>query len=259
MKNAPLVVLFSLGIGACAADATRDDASVSVCESDVEGQRIAVNGVQLNRIAVNRIAVNGTELVGVRLAGEPRAGVSVVGVAADGRTFDLVVSAADDGLFELSHQGVNVCEENEKGLFVPGVWDEHGDRHDSDTLTTFACRNGVIAKCVLWGYAPEHVGAAIHQACTRMARADYCGDGISYTRDGTAIDVFDRRGIVSAANEPGFLFEAGWNESGAVCVSRPRYEAARPSCWRDLPLCDSPEAAVTHGALVMNASRRVCR
>jgi ferredoxin len=30
-----------------------------------------------------------------------------------------------------------------------------------------------------------------HQACTRMARADYCGDGVPWTVPGTAIDIYD--------------------------------------------------------------------
>ena len=31
----------------------------------------------------------------------------------------------------------------------------------------------------------------LHEACVRMVRADYCGDGRSHTVDGMAIDVWD--------------------------------------------------------------------
>ena len=34
--------------------------------------------------------------------------------------------------------------------------------------------------------------ASYHQACTRMARADYCGDGTSHTQDGTWIEYYDK-------------------------------------------------------------------
>jgi len=33
---------------------------------------------------------------------------------------------------------------------------------------------------------------AYHQACTRMMRADYCGDGRPHTREGTPIYIDDR-------------------------------------------------------------------
>lgn len=66
----------------------------------------------------------------------------------------------------------------------------------------------------LWDY---------HQACVRMIRADYGGDGVAHTRDGTRIDVFDRLGIQRPARDPGNLqFEAGWNADGAACVRRAR-------------------------------------
>ena len=34
-----------------------------------------------------------------------------------------------------------------------------------------------------------------YQACVRMVRADYCGDGVGHTRNGTPIDLFDRIGV----------------------------------------------------------------
>jgi hypothetical protein len=117
---------------------------------------------------------------------------------------------------------------------LAAVWDEHGDRSESSAMFTFGCTTGVIAKCYRWGYRPWVTGygdlTETHWACTRMARADYCGNGVPHTRNGTAINMWDtlpapgpiqrRAGLVPAL---GMLFEAGWDTSGAVCLSRARW------------------------------------
>jgi hypothetical protein len=117
---------------------------------------------------------------------------------------------------------------------VAATWNTHGDRVESSTLFTFACTTGVIAKCYRWGYRPWLTGygasmAMMHQSCTRMARADYCGDGTPHTEDGTWINVWDtlsapgpiqRHGLLPPL---GMLFEAGWGPDGAVCLSRARW------------------------------------
>ena len=53
-------------------------------------------------------------------------------------------------------------------------------------------------------------------------RADYCGDGIGHTRDGTPIDIFDKIGIQGDESAPGMTFEAAWGPDGAVCVRHTR-------------------------------------
>lgn len=253
-----LIVSLVASLVACTHDVDETSSAISVCDG-LDAKRIAVNGIQANGIQSNRIALNGASLVGVRVAGTPKVGAAITAVLDDGSNVDLAIRAEEDGLFEVTRDGVNVCANDDKGLFVAGIWDASGARHDSDTLSTFACKTGAIGKCVLWGYDPAKVGAAMHQACTRMVRADYCGDGVSSTRDGTLIDVSDVRGVQSAANLPGFAFEAGWNENGATCVSRPRFASAVPSCFRDLPTCASAEEAISRGATLMNASRPTCQ
>ena len=116
---------------------------------------------------------------------------------------------------------------------VSGVFDDRGDRSDSTTLFTFGCTTGVIAKCYRWGYRPWVTGYGdlvdMHWTCTRLARADYCGDGTPHTHDGTLINVWDtlpppgpiqKHGLLAPL---GMLFEAGWNAHGAVCLSRARW------------------------------------
>ncbi len=61
-----------------------------------------------------------------------------------------------------------------------------------------------------------------YQACVRLVRADYGGDGVGHTRNGTPIDIFDRVGIQADESAPGMTFEAAFSPSGAVCVRHTR-------------------------------------
>jgi hypothetical protein len=117
---------------------------------------------------------------------------------------------------------------------LAAVWDEHGDRSESSAMFTFGCTTGVIAKCYRWGYRPWVTGygdlTAMHWTCTRMARADYCGDGKPHTHDGTKIDMWDTLSSPGPIQRHapllptlGMLFEAGWDTTGAVCLSRARW------------------------------------
>jgi hypothetical protein len=116
-----------------------------------------------------------------------------------------------------------------KTLAIPlqGSWDASRNHTASDTIT-FACTNGVLAKCVRWGYKPWKTvnGVSLadyHQACVHMTPADYCGDGRSHTRDGTLIDVWDRLGIQKRDPSLGLAFEAAWSTRGAVYLQKPRF------------------------------------
>ncbi len=130
------------------------------------------------------------------------------------------------------------CPVDSDGLRVAiplaATWDQTGARLESSSLFTFGCTTGVIAKCYRWGYRPwvTEYGdlVAMHWTCTRLARADYCGNGTSHTRDGTEIDIWDNLpspGPIQQ-HDAGLLqellyFEAGWNTRGAVCLSRARW------------------------------------
>jgi hypothetical protein len=93
--------------------------------------------------------------------------------------------------------------------------DEHG-------AVQLVCTSGAIGKCIRWGYPPAR--KALHEACIRMVRADYGGDGATATRDGTMISFCDRAGVHRCpATAP--ALEAIWAPLGAVCVARPRIEA----------------------------------
>ena len=56
----------------------------------------------------------------------------------------------------------------------------------------------------------------------RVVRADYCGDGDSWTTVGNALQLKDQWGY-STFNNPGAT-EALWGENGAVCLGTPRWQ-----------------------------------
>lgn len=111
---------------------------------------------------------------------------------------------------------------------------------------SFACADGVEQKCVNWGYPsggtydPSPASDwQVNQACTRMARADYCATGTPHTMEGTSIEIFDEVGVHSpppdtflgVASWPppvaDFYFEAGWrgDDQPAACLSKLRWQA----------------------------------
>jgi hypothetical protein len=126
----------------------------------------------------------------------------------------------------------------------------------------FACRSGVSAKCYKWGYMPwlqpnpaaPNQMSEVHWACTRAARADYCGDGSSHTLQDTPVNLWDNVSpqqiktddvnpwvnpwgpvvigsskVAVAKTKPTQpnQFEGGWSIKGAVCLSHLR--------WNNLP------------------------
>lgn len=128
------------------------------------------------------------------------------------------------------------------------------------------CSGGARAKCVRFGYRPwVEGGAALYNACVRMVRADYCGDGAGTTRDGMSIDLYDDQGVQSADMAPDQAFEAGWTAEGAVCVAHVRVkentslEALGRSCPRlagRLGAACTEGAARGMGAVIFNRSYR---
>ncbi|WP_002635658.1 ADYC domain-containing protein [Myxococcus hansupus] len=125
---------------------------------------------------------------------------------------------------------------------VKGLFNLQGARTESTSSFTLGCDAGVIAKCYRWGYQPWRDGAQpgpiteAHWSCTRMARADYCGVGTSFTQDGTRIRPWDAlTPAIIAPPEPNtspedLTFEAGWNTTGPTCLSHLRWQHLTASC-----------------------------
>jgi hypothetical protein len=138
---------------------------------------------------------------------------------------------------------------------VSDTWDPTGQNHFGEGLEfTFACiSSGVIGKCYKWGYAPWLPEASlqswegstsismanVHQACTRAARADYCGDGVSHTNADTPVVIWDQLAPTQIRYLPDSLtlqstpppcapypldpFEDAWGTRGALCTTHWRW------------------------------------
>jgi len=219
-----------------------------------------LDGVALDHVRVLRgelvagrggTTLRGSALVGAQLVAEVR-NVSASPPTTALVTYRISAIAAEDSRYDPTDTGHSflysldqqvdggwqpACPADTDGRSVAiplaAIWNEHGDRVESDTLFTFGCTTGVIAKCYRWGYRPWVNGfgnlVPMHQTCTRLARADYCGNGIPHTRNGTQINVWDNlpspgpiqhHGLLTPV---GMLFEAGWNTDGAVCLSHSRW------------------------------------
>jgi hypothetical protein len=228
------------------------------------------NGISFNGIAVQGLAFNGSELTGV-VAGKLQplpAGTLLQGQFANGGTVALRIDGreqdASSTLFDdpgqRSNQDVTLyavsfqepqdggwrplCAGDEKALFLEGVWDPQSGWRPSAELFSVSCTNGALAKCVRWGYKPWKTVPGkggkpvelrdLHQACVRAARADYCGDGVSYTADGTLIDLWDAYGLIGKTpeeqSEQGFSAEASFGTAGAGCIEQARYAERQPRC-----------------------------
>ena len=188
----------------------------------------------------------GSDLIGAHLTGRMTSGLQVA-LRIDDATVDPEPGNDDITLYTVS-VGVAggwfpLCglDENQRpapAVAVAGRWNYGrgrggGDHVDDPAVFTFGCVDAAIGKCERLGYKPwKHLSqcadgtcrdvdlAAYHQACTRMVRADYCGDGTSHTISGTWINVYDGEGI-QRDDEP-WYFEAEWAPGGARCVTHQR-------------------------------------
>ncbi len=178
-------------------------------------------------------------LVGARLSFSSETGeqyevridsVEVDPADSEGDTYLYGLSVLDEASQTWSNPCLPDHDGLRKALVLSGHWDASGRHHASDQLT-FSCTSGVLGKCVRWGYkpwkdAPGQPMRALHQACTRMTRADYCGDGRSHTREGTPINVYDAFGIQTRDEVDGMTFEAAWGPDGAIAIAHGRYADA---------------------------------
>lgn len=143
------------------------------------------------------------------------------------------------------------------------TWDAKGNRNASAPKFTLGCTTGVIAKCYRWGYRPWATGSGtlkqMHQTCTRAARGDYCGLGKSHTHDGAMINIWDNLPspiLTQDPTPPGWMFEAAWDQNGALCVSHGRWAVSGVDIGTECPnkftppgqICDTISEALMHGS-----------
>lgn len=212
---------------------------------------IRYNGIRYNGIRYNGIRYNGTELEGTRedngltVKGAGFEGADMDAELGDATTATISILSAVTGevpgmvTYEITAGGANVCASGGKALLLPGRWNyATGARSEDVDVFTIACRGAAIAKCAEWGYDDfgtwtEDNGAAqqvvdrkhFHEACVRMVRADYCGDGVSHTETGTPIEVYDTASIQTETPGNSLALEAEWSATGAACVKHVRWTA----------------------------------
>jgi hypothetical protein len=133
-----------------------------------------------------------------------------------------------------------------QAILLNDVWSPAtGDRQAAgNAALTYACRGAALAKCIEWGYKPWSTAGGtsleeFHQSCTRMVRADYCGDGISHTVNGTQIHVLDEKGVQGVDPNVTYVVEAEWGPDGAVCLNSANTRLANQSIECQIPACGS--------------------
>ena len=234
--------------------------------------------MSLNGMSLNGMSLNGSELAGVTAGGQVVSGTGLVGatlngVVSNGASLPMRVDAAatlpapnaDVWAYAVSYRvddGVwrPLCgtSAGEPVLAVPlaGSWDygvgpAGGSWTASSSSFTLACRGTALSKCVELGYKPwQTVGGVSlrdhHQTCTRVLRADYCGNGQPGTFNGWQINLHDPIGVqADTENGPTWVFEAEWSPSGALCVDE--YRALELVVGGDVPTCALEKLSDTCG------------
>jgi hypothetical protein len=227
---------------------------------------MSINGMSINGMSINGMSINGTQLTGVKSSGTAISGTGFVGTRmtgtlTSGASVSLRIDSAsllpapnnDVWAYGVSYQLTGsttwspMCGSSTT-LAIPlaGTWNMGsgvyggGSWTSSTTKFSFGCRGAALAKCVELGYKPWKTVNGIslrnyHQACTRLIRADYCGDGKSWTANGTPINIYDRLNIqTDAALYP---TDAEWTPAGARCINLARsfvVQNTKPACYQTL-------------------------
>jgi hypothetical protein len=236
-------------------------------------QGITLEGSLLNAVITKDGAtypMNGTDLIGAEF--DLRLQVEVNGQTTIEQVFlrfdNIVQSPQQDDvyLYHMTYRPASsptwlpYCGDNGVGAIpFKGIWNQStGDRIDDPNLFTFGCANAALGKCALWGYRPWATATLCpdpdkqysdkqkakkcqtislqdhHQACTRMARADYCGNGTPATVNGTLIDIWDTLAPPIQTEFTDWPVEAEWGPDGATCMNYMRHpEFGYPACFLD--------------------------
>jgi ADYC domain len=144
------------------------------------------------------------------------------------------------------------------GFPLAGSFTADGRYEPAKGKLLITCTGGAEGKCVRFGYKPWGRAAdgtsllPYYQACVRLVRADYAGDGRGTTRNGQPIDIYDKLGVQPPTYDLPYAFEAGFSPDGATCVRHIRVkenatlasvEASAPSlAGRTGTVCDEAVA-----------------
>ena len=222
---------------------------------------ISLNGTRVNGISLNGVSVAGTQLVGVKSTGGMVTGAAMVGATLKGvlsnyTNIDLRIDAsamlpapnADVRTYSISYATTSgpqpLCVGStgaNEAILLPGTWNLTTVRHQSDAnMFTVACRGATFAKCLELGYKGDLALDTFHQACVRALRADYCGDGVSHTVNGTQINIYDVLGV--QRDTQAWAVEANWTTEGAICINKGRLGTAMTT--PTVPQCMASKATI---------------
>lgn len=200
----------------------------------------SIYGSSLGGVSVNGATLVAGDLIGTELRGATGAGEDVTLRIEDVRrgedeNRDVLYYSVGvvDGQTSSPMCGVDADGEAISALVLPGAWDQEigragkgGWTDTSDGSFFFACRGSSVAKCFEMGFKPWLLNVhgnrvtSLHQACVRALRADYCGDGRSWTVPGVELSVWTEAGQSPAQGS--HTFEAVWGHEGANCVEATR-------------------------------------
>jgi hypothetical protein len=227
--------------------------SISLASGNLNGAPLG--GISLTSSTLSAASLPGSHLVGTHWSGTLSTG-DALSLRIDATT---VLPAPNEDVrsydvsFATPAGWMPLCGNDADGksiaaIALSGVWSYErgvpggGGFTPSASQFTFACRKTAIAKCVEFGYKPwiaiagEVNGYPDHLvSCTRMLRADYCGDGRSFTVNGTPVNIYDNSGI--QADTEAWSIEAEWTASGARCTNEAQFTRltvsglAPPSCF----------------------------
>ena len=223
---------------------------------------VTLGGLSISNVYLTGTVLHGTLPNGTSISGAGFIGANLQGVMSDGSAITLHIdnieaTAQPDILYytvsytkangtSASLCGVDGTGAAVKGFPLAGRWDNSqgtetgGSFIDDPGRFTVACRGAAIAKCTEVSYKPWQTKQEctswgechtvslqpVHQACVRMVRADYCGDGRSQTIVGTEIDLYDALGMRDQDPTASWNLEAEWTANGAQCVSHVRWVTA---------------------------------
>jgi len=202
------------------------------------------------------VSLQGTRFVGtvngVQVSGEAFVGARFNGTATNGSAVQVRLDGAVPGSdrqpdvwrYELSYLNAkgdwkHLCKSNKRTVVVSGRWNYDqgtpgdGAKTNDPTVFTVGCRRSAVEKCINAGYRPwANAGDfsldEYHQACVRMLRADYCGDGVSHTRPGRKTNLYDLLGIQT--DDKDWVKEAEWTPAGARCLSATTMHKVEAPC-----------------------------
>jgi ADYC domain len=251
-------------------------AAAALAEAAAEPETVAIkaSGTAFRVTFADGAVRRGTDLAGtvlmLKVAGTT-ARIRIVSVVPDAEDKTGAVLLHD---FRIEESGASLCEPDADGkrfgFPLAGRTAADGGLLAEDDAYEVVCTSGAQGKCVRFGYHPWENGPHgesmrdYYNACVRLVRADYCGDGQTWTREGALIDLWDNIGIrrSTTLKNSMFSFEAGWTSGGSVCVAHTRVpekltpDSLKISCPRlaHVPICNE-KAARRAGALLFNRSR----